>query len=233
MKNILYPIIFLMTSLALQAQVLDVLQFHIGSGIFPQDEKRDFNTGKPTNLYAGFEQSAALGAGFTKFITDKVQLVGLVENLTALKPNYFLNMTRTNLNLKYSFLSPDIYRFAPYITAGGNASYFILTQSDFSRDYIPDTEYNGGPQGVDYNTITYRENNFEFFTPMFGVNGGLGVDVNIYNKYSVFVEAILDHNFAKQTSIQENYSKVNYELVQNTSELQFVLIRSGLKIYMY
>ncbi len=227
MKAIKYLFLICIATIQTHAQLIDVFQAHVGSSIFPASEQINLQTGKPDNIYGGFTPALVLGVGVTKFITDKFQVVGRLDIMGSQKPNYSLNLINTSINLKYSIISPDIYRLSPYIIAGGNFMYVTLNQSSFTRLYEPDGNYNG-QNGIVYNQITYREPQYSFFSPMFGVNAGIGLDINVYNNISIFFESTYQFNFAKDSGIQNN-KIIDY----NRSDLVFIPIIGGVRVYMY
>lgn len=225
MKKILV-LLFTLFSFLGNAQIIDVLQGHIGTAIFPPTESINFQTGKPDNIYGAFAPAQTLGVGGTKFITDKIQVNGTIEIMNTFKDHYNLFSQKTSLNLKYNFIAPDIYRFSPYLIGGGNYSYLILDQSGFVREYVPPGDYDG-ENYVDIEQITYRESDYTFFGPAYGWNIGAGLDVNVFEVVSVFGEFSYNTIYTTRSSLQNNITSYN------KSDMTYTSLNFGVRLYLY
>ncbi len=214
----------------MEAQLIDVLQAHIGTAIFPATESLYFESGKPTNIYGAYAPAQTLGLGASKFLTDKFQLNANVEFMNTFKPHYNLISQKTSLNIKYNFIAPDVYRFSPYIIGGGNCSFIWLVQSDFKREYITPDGYS--EDGVKVSQITTVEPTLKLPAPAFGGSIGAGLDINVFEVVSVFGEVTYNYIFTKETSIQSNYNLYNSQS-PNKSNLTYTSINFGVRLYMY
>lgn len=222
--------LFVGISLLSQAQIIDILQGHIGTAFFPEDENIDFQTGRPQNIYAGFAPAQIVGVGGSKFLTDKFQLNGHIEVMNTLKQYYQILSQKTTVNLKYNFIAPDIYRFSPYVLLGGNFNVLLLDQQGHSREYTPTAEYSG-PRNPQVNSIQFREPNFRFLAPAFGVNGGLGLDVNVFEVISVFGEFSYTRVFTTRSNMDRQYN--NFNLTKSKTDLTYLSFTAGIRLYMY
>lgn len=222
-----FLLLFILISTLSKAQIIDVLQGHIGTAIFPTDEKINFNTGKPENIYAGFAPAQVLGLGGTKFITDKIQLCATFDIMNTFKNHYNLIAQKTALNVKYNFIAPDIYRFSPYIFLGGNYSFIFLSQSNFIRNYTPPSDYKGGTSGIEVNEITYRENEYQFLSPVLGGQGGIGVDINVFEVISVFGELQYNYLYTTKSGLQNEFTSYN------KSDFIYYQLNTGVRLYLY
>jgi hypothetical protein len=224
MKKITF--IFLIISLSsVHAQLIDVLQGHIGTAIFQGSERPNFQTGKPENIYGEFAPAQIVGFGGTKFLTDKFQLNVQLEFLNTFKPNYNMVSQKTGANIKYNFIAPDIYRFSPYIFVGGSYSFILLSQRNFIRKYTPPAEYSKG--GVAIDEITYRENEYDFLAPVLGIQGGAGLDINVFEVVSVFGEYTYNYQYTTRSGLQNQFTSYN------KSNLEYYQICFGVRLYMY
>ncbi|MDX2197283.1 MAG: hypothetical protein NW207_12790 [Cytophagales bacterium] len=227
MKKYIVLILFIYLAVgSSHAQLIDIFQGHMGTAIFPTDAQINFETGKPDNLYAGYFPAQVFGVGASKFITDKIQIILTTDFQNTFKKNYSIIFSKTYFGLKYSILAPDIYRIAPYLTGGGNFLFVRMSQSNFTLEYIPPAEYSGINK-VKINEIEYRENNYNFTSPVFGAAGGIGVDINVYNNLSVFAEANYNYNFAKQSGMQNEFT------TYNKAQFTYINMITGIRLYMY
>ncbi|MFN0047889.1 MAG: hypothetical protein ACKVOU_02060 [Cytophagales bacterium] len=232
MKKIILSLvaIILMAEIS-NAQIIDVLQVHIGTAIFPSTESLNFQSGKPENIYGAYAPAQILGFGASKFLTDKIQLNAVAEVMNTFKPNYNLISQKTALNVKYNVIAPDIYRLSPYVIGGGSVNFIYLSQSGFTREYETPNDYDG-VRNVDINRITYNEDSYRFFSPAAGANIGVGLDVNVFEVVSVFGEFSYNYIFTTRSGLQTEYNKYNAGF-ENKADFTFTSLNFGVRLYMY
>ncbi len=223
--------LFLGICFSVNAQIIDVLQGHIGTAIFPVTESLNFQSGKPENIYGAYAPAQTLGLGASKFLTDKWQLNGTAEVMNTFKPNYNLISQKTSLNLKYNLIAPDVYRFSPYLIGGGNFSIIYLSQGNFVREYIPGGEYDGAGN-VNVQQITYREPSYNFSSFAYGGSIGGGLDINVFEIVSIFGELTYNYILTTKSGLQTEYNKYNVGF-ENKADLAYTSFNVGVRLYMY
>ena len=227
MKQTFFIIVtILIFSINSYCQLIDVLQAHVGTAIFPNDLTTD-REGRLTNIYSNYNPGQVIGISATKFITDKLQLgVGIEFMRTQKKESYTMNVTKTSLIVKYNILAPDVYRFSPYLIANGNYLFVNMTQQEFTFNRKPENTENT----VVIERVEAREGSRNYFAPVFGGSIGAGLDFNFYDRYSIFAEGSYNIALVKNSVLQD---KSNNYTLGNKADLVYTNIIAGIRIYMY
>ncbi|MDX2189501.1 MAG: hypothetical protein SFY32_06540 [Bacteroidota bacterium] len=229
MKYIIFYLFTFFIILNSNAQLVDVLQVHAGTAVFPQNPDNDPITFKPKNLYAGFGPGQIIGVAASKFLTDKFILSAEAEVMRTNKPNYGLLTAKVGGSIKYNIIAPDVYRFSPYLKLGGNAMFITISQGTFDSENNTGDEYpKNSAQYVQVDKITNREQSFTLYNaPVLGGFISAGLDVNVWDKYSIFGEYQYNYNLAKSSTLIQEY------FPYNKSDFVFQSFIAGLRVYMY
>ena len=198
---------------------------YIGVAIFPTSINYN-DLGIPKNLFGGFTPAPMVGCGVYYKLKKRIY-VGADGSfyITGRQPLNNMNVIGVGVFGKLNILNPN-KRFSPYIIAGFNLSFVNFGQNEVVVDFIPSDSSAIG-DGTKATKITNQNNKINLImAPMFGPMGGVGFDVKITKRISLFAQATLHTNFGTNALVQKNFP-------DNNSVLQYVAIKGGINIKLY
>ncbi|MDX2189814.1 MAG: SdrD B-like domain-containing protein [Bacteroidota bacterium] len=198
---------------------------YVGVSIFPASVSfNEFN--QPKNVFGGFQPAPYFGL-MAYYKLKKRFYVGLDGNwfITSRPPLHSMNVLGLGLFGKLNFLN-NKKRINPYLIAGVNVSFVNYSQNESNVNSSPKTDSTFG-SGIKAEAIQQDFRNLNLvMAPMFGPLFGLGTDIKLSRRFSIFFQGTVHTHFGNNPLIKKYFDGDN-------SVLQYLAIRGGLNIKLY
>jgi hypothetical protein len=189
-----------------------------GLATVPTKEKYD-EAGVPQKMFGGFKPGLFLEAGVYYHFKNQF-FVGLAgQHFGTTKSNYSLGSTGVMGRFGYVFVVNPRHLW-PYIFVGAGGGQVKMHRSNYKQYYKKENP-SYDENSVAVNTITYSYGEANFSETTLGLEAGLGLDLVVYRRWAVNIQAAYAHYFlSKKKFLDENF-------VQKPADLNFITTTLG------
>lgn len=222
MRKIVFILVCLLVSTYCSAQFESKLNALVFIGMpryTPEDSGPSFQ-----NVFNGYKPYPYLGFGLDYAFNNKLSAGVNIKLIRPLKDNHKILNSNLGLGLKYNFVPSD-KTLSPFVHAEFNFSSILIDVEGYEESF---DEVEGYQE--DASQPTYLGSNSEVsnstttLSPVLGYMVGLGTDITLKQKYSLWVSL---NYFATDA---HNHAKLVETHPENTSKFSFIVLKVGIKL---